>query len=157
MTDYTATPDTWNAALKYARGERAPSALPATICVLELRSRIETLEVVLDRLRIDHLQLANATAKLAPDRAKFFAYLLPEHDVDVDAGAAEAAGITNPTSKLKKIRSSLVKRVHSCIVGEPECGHMQARAVIREIANWMREQEGDYSMIAWLEQEIDNA
>jgi hypothetical protein len=33
---------------------------------------------------------------------------------------------------------------------------MQARAVIREVANWMREQEGDYSMIVWLEQEIDD-
>jgi hypothetical protein len=35
----------------------------------------------------------------------------------------------------------LVERVHSCIVGEPECGHMQARAVIREVAAWLREQE----------------
>lgn len=30
---------------------------------------------------------------------------------------------------------TLLQRVHSCIVGEPECGHMQARAVIREIAD----------------------
>jgi hypothetical protein len=35
---------------------------------------------------------------------------------------------------------SLVKRVHSCIVNEPECGHMQARAVIREVAAWLREE-----------------
>ena len=32
----------------------------------------------------------------------------------------------------------LVERVHSCIVGEPECGHMQARAAIREVAAWLR-------------------
>lgn len=37
---------------------------------------------------------------------------------------------------------SLVKRVHSCIVGEPECGHMQARSVIREIVAWLRERGG---------------
>jgi hypothetical protein len=36
---------------------------------------------------------------------------------------------------------TLLQRVHSCIVGEPECGHMQARATIREVAAWMREQE----------------
>ncbi len=45
-----------------------------------------------------------------------------------------------PTPNQRPIRSSLVKRVHSCIVGEPECGHMQARAVIREVAAWLREQ-----------------
>jgi hypothetical protein len=59
-------------------------------------------------------------------------------------------------SLLPDPRRSLIQRVHSCIVGEPECGHMQARAVIREVANWMREQEGDYSMIQWLEMEIDD-
>jgi hypothetical protein len=32
----------------------------------------------------------------------------------------------------------LVERVHSCIVGEPECGHMQARAAIREVVAWLR-------------------
>jgi hypothetical protein len=39
---------------------------------------------------------------------------------------------------------SLVKRVHSCIVGEPECGHMQARAVIREVAAWIEETQHDH-------------
>jgi hypothetical protein len=34
---------------------------------------------------------------------------------------------------------TLVERVHSCIVGEPPCGHMQARATIREVAAWLRE------------------
>jgi hypothetical protein len=36
---------------------------------------------------------------------------------------------------MKRHYRTLVQRVHSCIVGEPECGHMQARAVIREIAD----------------------
>jgi hypothetical protein len=39
----------------------------------------------------------------------------------------------------------LVARVHSCIVGEPECGHMQARAAIYEIAAWLRQQGLDLS------------
>jgi len=45
----------------------------------------------------------------------------------------------NSTPTPRQIRSSLVERVHSCIFGEPECGHMQARAAIREVAAWMRE------------------
>ena len=46
---------------------------------------------------------------------------------------------SKPTPNPIQIRSSLVERVHSCIVGEPECGHMQARAAIREVAAWLRE------------------
>ena len=37
---------------------------------------------------------------------------------------------------MNKPYRTLLQRVHSCIVGEPECGHMQARAVIREIAEF---------------------
>jgi hypothetical protein len=37
---------------------------------------------------------------------------------------------------------SLVKRVHSCIVGEPECGHMQARAAIHAVADWLEQRNG---------------
>ena len=154
MTDYTATPDTWNAALKYAQSERAPSALPATICVLELRSHVEALEDALDRLREDHLRLANAVAGLAPDRVKFFSSLLPERNVDTDVGAAEAAGIVKPTSNLNQIRRSLVEKVHSCIVGEPECGHMQARAVIREVAAWL-DTRGQHGCSLWLREELE--
>jgi hypothetical protein len=45
---------------------------------------------------------------------------------------------------MKRPYRTLVERVHSCIVGEPECGHMQARATIREVAAWLREQhDGD--------------
>jgi hypothetical protein len=42
---------------------------------------------------------------------------------------------------MKRPYRTLVERVHSCIVGEPECGHMQARATIREVAAWLKEQE----------------
>lgn len=51
----------------------------------------------------------------------------------------------------------LVKRVHSCIVCEPECGHMQARSVIREMAEWLRERGGwnQVTVAAILEQELE--
>jgi hypothetical protein len=50
----------------------------------------------------------------------------------------------------------LVDRVHSCIVGEPECGHTQARAAIREVAAWLREQhDGDLVAATVLEREAE--
>ena len=59
------------------------------------------------------------------------------------------------TPNPSQIRSSLVERVHSCIVGEPECGHMQARAVIREVAAWLAENAGG-TRAAWLlEREVE--
>jgi hypothetical protein len=42
---------------------------------------------------------------------------------------------------MKRPYRTLVERVHSCIVGEPECGHMQARATIREVAAAARAQD----------------
>ena len=50
---------------------------------------------------------------------------------------------------------TLVQRVHSCIVGEPAVGHMQARAVIREVASWMRENDTGHNAVRWLEMEAD--
>jgi hypothetical protein len=112
MTDYKATPEQWEVQEKFA-----PESEDAC-CLLELRSRIERLEL--------------------------------------GAGIHDVVSKELKNSLLPDPKRSLIQRVHSCIVGEPECGHMQARAVIREVANWMREQEGDYSMIVWLEQEIDD-
>lgn len=48
---------------------------------------------------------------------------------------------------------TLVQRVHSCIVGEPAVGHMQARAVLREVAAWMRENDTGHNAAHWLELE----
>jgi hypothetical protein len=45
---------------------------------------------------------------------------------------------STPAPNSSQIGRSLVERIHSCIVGEPECGHMQARATIREVAAWMK-------------------
>jgi hypothetical protein len=59
---------------------------------------------------------------------------------------------SKPTPNLSQIRTSLVKRVHSCIVGEPPVGHMQARSVIREISQWLRERAGG-TRASWL---LDN-
>ena len=113
MTDYKATPEQW----RQIENSQVFNATFQT-CVLELRCRVEKLEM--------------------------------------GAGIRDIVTKELKNSPLVEPKRSLIQRVHSCIVGEPECGHMQARAVIREVANWMREQEGDYSMIVWLEQEIDD-
>lgn len=50
---------------------------------------------------------------------------------------------------------SLLQRVHSCIVGEPECGHMQARAVLHEVALWLSENAGGTRAAWMLEKEAE--
>jgi len=47
-------------------------------CLLELRARVEALEVNTKQWRIDHLRLANTCASMAPDRIRFFAQLMPD-------------------------------------------------------------------------------
>jgi hypothetical protein len=69
-------------------------------CILELRTRIEKLEL--------------------------------------GAGIHDAVAKELRSSFPTEPEKSLVERVHSCIVGEPECGHMQARAAIREVAAWLQ-------------------
>ena len=57
----------------------------------------------------------------------------------VEALEANSSARLTSSNYPEKPDSSLVERVHSCIVGEPECGHMQARAAIREVAAWLKE------------------
>jgi hypothetical protein len=98
----------------------------AAACLLELRARVEALEEAENDRRFRECSAAIDNAKSAPN--------------------------------LKQIRSSLVERVASAIA---EAEHLcdaedalpEARAAIREVAAWLREREGDYSVIRWLEQE----
>jgi len=46
MTDYTATPEQWADAEYYGNPERQPRPISGYACILELRARIEALEVV---------------------------------------------------------------------------------------------------------------
>jgi hypothetical protein len=62
---------------------------------------------------------------------------------------------SKPTPNDRQIRTSLVKRVHSCIVGEPPVGHMQARSVIREVAEWLDANSGGTRAAWMLTQEVD--
>lgn len=162
MTDYKATSDQWNQVQKCA------DAVGSSDCsaILELRARIETLEnaahkhivetsanILALASRVESLEAAERQAskvyqiskplKLTPEQAQQVRDLLAPN--------------SKPTPNPSQIGSPLVERVHSCIVGEPECGHMQARAVIREVASWMKEQGcyPDAWMAQRLEQEAD--
>lgn len=103
----------------------------AQACILELRARIEDLE-----------------AKDAIKRDQLLALEDDCHRLSKGIKRLEAQVYMDDPSR------SLVQRVHSCIVGEPECGHMQANAVIREVAAWLREQhDGDLVAATVLERE----
>jgi hypothetical protein len=78
-----------------------------------------------------------------------------EYIVTSDEGTSYcslAEQAAKPTPNDRQIRTSLIKRVHSCIVGEPSVGHMQARAAIREVNAWLRERAGG-TRASWL---LDN-
>jgi hypothetical protein len=94
MAEYKATPEQW--AKCEADAENWSGSFE---CILELRARVEQLEVNTKQWRTDHLRLANTCASLAPDRLKFFNALLPDDDN------------SQPTPNPSQIGSSLVKRV----------------------------------------------
>ena len=128
MTDHKATPEDWKLQSKWA------SDCEDARCLLELRARVEALEAKYETQRLATLEWGADV-----DKVKRWS---DQHLQRIEA----LEGNQN---------SSLVKRVHSCIVGEPDCGHMQARAAIREVAAWMRENECGYNAVSWLEQEAD--
>jgi hypothetical protein len=112
---YKATPEQWETIAEYAKDLNSGPA-----CLLELRARVELLEL--------------------------------------GAGIRDAVAKELDRNYPAKPDSSLVERVHSCIVGEPECGHMQARAAIREVAAWMTSNPDIYfppALVFAIEQETD--
>jgi len=62
------------------------------------------------------------------------------------------------SSNSPQIGSSLVERVGAAIFEQFENNagnEAEARAAIREVAAWMRENEVGYNAVRWIEQEID--
>jgi len=131
MTTYRATPEQW------VNLERRQLYGGDLVCaVLELRDRVQSLED-------DSWKQAEST--------RFCVDALVKRIEALEANS-------QPTPNSLPIRSSLVERVHSCSVGEPECGHMQSRAAIREVAAWMTSNPDVYfppALVFALEQEAE--
>jgi len=160
MTDYKATSDQWNQVQKCA------DVVGSSDCsaILELRARVEALEAAAHKhivetsanilalsTRVESLEAAEREAskvyqiskplKLTPDQVQqVLDQLRPK---------------SKPTPNPSQIRSSLVERVVMAIGRDSETARWnEARAAIREVAAWLREQhDGDLVAATVLERE----
>jgi hypothetical protein len=139
MTDYKATPEQWaGVEATHAMNERDfnrrnyDSAI-LVACILELRSRLETLESANTARCIETIRLTNAVANQVPNRAKLFADVTPDND-DNDPD------------------NSLVEQVRAAINHSFD---YDARAAIRAVASWLRSELVSRNIAERLEQEAD--
>jgi hypothetical protein len=123
---------------------------------LELRARVEALErrCEMQLMQLSDLQDRHHRLTLQVGHLEY--ELVRDDDDEPQQHCLEAMdppeANSQPTPNNCQIRTLLVKRVHSCIVGEPPVGHMQARSVIREVSEWLRERAGG-TRASWL---LDN-
>jgi hypothetical protein len=144
------TPEQWESIELYADDNLYDT------CILELRARVEALD---KRCEVQLMQLSDLQERhhrLTLQVGHLEHELVRDDDDEPQQHCLEAMdppeANSKPTPNLSQIRTSLVKRVHSCIVGEPPVGHMQARAAIREVNAWLRERAGG-TRASWL---LDN-
>jgi hypothetical protein len=166
MTDTTphrATPEQWTDAGAFASDTRA--------CLLELRARIEALEDSYETMRLAALEWGKDVDKLMrwSDQhlrriEKLEAGATCPHIVTSDEGTSYCAlaeqpariGQSDVPANTSAPIGSLVERVAiACAKPCNETWDDQARAAIREVAAWMRENECGYNAIRWLEQEAE--
>jgi len=140
VTGYRATPEQWAQCEEWVQN---PVIGASDACILELRARVESLEQDAEEDSTSTHFCFNAIVKR------------------VEALEANA----KPTPNLSQIRSSLVDRVALAISGieyglerdeEAVNWASEARAAIREVAAWLREQHGsDLVAATVLEREAD--
>lgn len=161
MTDYKATLAQWAECEEWA----ASSVIGASdACILELRARVEVLEDAAQKHivetsanilalanRVEVLEVAkrpaskvyeiNEPLQLTPEQAQHVRDLLAPN--------------SKPTPNPSQIRISLVERVVMAIGRDSETARWnEARAAIREVAVWLREQhDGDLVAATVLERE----
>jgi hypothetical protein len=123
MTAHKATPKQW--AETEAQVKDYPYATES--CLLELRARVEALEA--------------AQPDEEADIVDYYAALSAQHQ-----GRAVFHGNSKPTPNPSQIRSSLVSRVSKAICYAQQRDETGSRAAIREVAAWLREQQGDVGL-----------
>lgn len=127
-------------------------------CLLELHTRIEALEANMKAWRLEQLRLANACATMASDRIEFFGKLLPDHESTPEgetldycskfaAIGADGATFHQDPSLLERLCDVLEE--HHIIGALEESWKHQARAVMLEIAKWLKTQAGG-TRACWL-------
>jgi len=158
MTDYKATSDQWNQVQKCA------DVIGSSDCsaILELRARVEVLEGAVHKhivetsanilalaSRVDALEAAERQAAKVHQISKPLK-LTPEQAQQVRDLLAPEPRRNHPA----KPDSSLVERVEDALMESIKDQGSMARAAIREVAAWLREQhDGDLVAAAVLERE----
>jgi len=143
MTDYKATPEQWK---KIENSQVFNTTFQ--LCVLELRTRIEALEENFESF----FESTNFCTNAVIDRLE---------NLEFGAGIYEVV-----VKELKNNSSSLVERVTNVIKEiwhnytfeeDDSISELEARAAIREVAAWLKEQEskGLVDLPEALEQEIE--
>ncbi len=164
MTDHKARPEPWQ--------EDAARWLDA---ILELRARVEALEGKYETMRLATLEWGQDVDRLkrwsdqhlqriekleGTRRPASNVYEISKPLQLTPEQAQQVRDLLAPNSKpspnSSQIGSSLVARVERRIRHAHEVGGFQARAAIREVAAWLREQQdGDLIAAAMLEQEAE--
>lgn len=158
MTDYKATSDHWNQVQKCA------DVVGSSDCsaILELRARVEALEAAAHKhivetnsnivalfTRVESLEAAERQASKVYEISKPLK-LTAKQQEELNALLRSNS---KPSPNSSQIGSSLVERVGAAIFQQFENNagnEAEARAAIREVAAWMRE-----NAVRWMEQEID--
>jgi t-SNARE complex subunit (syntaxin) len=149
MTDHKATPELWHELERHSY-----SSQPWAPCILELRAKVEGLEDAAQKHIIETsaniLALASRVEALeAVQRPASKVYEISKPLKLTSEQAQHARDLlapnTKPTPNSSQIGRSLVERVGAAIFEQFEnnAGNEgEARAAIREVAAWMREQHG---------------
>jgi len=172
MTDYKATPEQWEH-VHICAGMKHQVPWATADCLLELRDRVQLLEAVAQKHIVETsdniLKLASRIESLeSAEREASKVYQISKPlkltSKQQDQLNALLRPNSSPTPNSSQSGRSLVKRVALAISGieygsetdeEAVNWSPEARAAIREVAMWMRENEVGYTAARWLEQEAN--
>lgn len=159
MADYQATPEQWNTV------QRCADVVGSADCsaVLELRARVETLEAAAQKHIVETSAniLALASRVEALEAAKQPEPKVYEINKPLKLTSKQQEQLnallrpnSKPTPNPSQIRSSLVERLADALMESVKEQGDMARAAIREVAAWLREQhDGDLVAATVLERE----
>jgi len=177
MTDYKATPEQWEH-VHICAGMKHQVPWATADCLLELRARVEALEAAAHKhiletnsdivalfTRVESLEATERGASKVYEISKPLK-LTPDQ---VEQLLDQLRPTFKRTPSPSQSSSSLVDRVSTAIALEDEKHYWpstegdardvvesdMARAAIREVAAWMRENQCGYNAVRWLEQEAE--